>query len=144
MNSNGLWPNGYILTKTYQNSSRKIKITFNTRPNYRTRMTEFLGLVAWSLSTRPVARGGAGVQRTTPNLPKGALFATKWAKKGVLWGGLGLKGPLFVTKWAKMGFYAGRGEVQKVHFVGFRTPLKSSLATGLLSTSVGNCIVIRD
>ncbi len=40
---------------------------------------------------RPVARG---VRRTSPNLLKGPLFATKWAKNEVLWGGLGPKGPL--------------------------------------------------
>ena len=71
---------------------------------------------------------GAGVRRTTPNLPKGPLFATKLAKNGVLWGG---------------GDY-----VQKVYFLsqsglkngvlwgvlgpkGVPHPLKSSLATGL-------------
>ncbi len=40
------------------------------------------------------SQGVRGVRRTTPNLPKGRLFATKWAKNGVLWGGLGPKGPL--------------------------------------------------
>ena len=37
---------------------------------------------------------GEGGQCTTPNQPKGPLFATKWAKNGVLWGRLGPKGPL--------------------------------------------------
>ncbi len=38
---------------------------------------------------------------------EGPLFATKWAKNGVLWGGLGPKGPLFVTKWDKNGVLWG-------------------------------------
>ena len=37
--------------------------------------------VCMLVASRPVARG---VRRTTPNLPKGPLFATKWAKNGVL------------------------------------------------------------
>ena len=44
--------------------------------------------------------------------------------------GVGPKGPLFVTKWAKNGVLLG-GWVQKVHFLAFRTPLKSILATSL-------------
>ena len=37
------------------------------------------------LFARPVARVGCGgVRRTTPNLPKCPLFATKWAKNWVL------------------------------------------------------------
>ncbi len=38
------------------------------------------------VSTRPIARGdmGEGGATTTPNLPKGLLFATKWTKNGVL------------------------------------------------------------
>ncbi len=53
------------------------------------------------------SQGVRGVRRTTPNLPKGPLFATKWAKMWFYEWGLGPKGPLFVTKWAKMGFYEG-------------------------------------
>ncbi len=41
-----------------------------------------------------IARGVLGLRYTTPNLPKGPLFATKRAKNGVLRGGLGPKGPL--------------------------------------------------
>ena len=36
---------------------------------------------------RPVARGGAGGAMNPPNLPKGPLLATKWAKNGVFVGG---------------------------------------------------------
>ena len=75
----------------------------------------FLNNYATQLLAGPYSRGCGGVRRTTPSLPKG---------------------PPFATKWPKMGFY----EVQKVHFLGFRTPLKSSLATGLTS---GTKISIR-
>ncbi len=40
------------------------------------------------------SQGGAGVRRTTPNLPKGPLFGTNLAKNGVLRGRFGPKGPL--------------------------------------------------
>ncbi len=56
--------------------------------------------------SRPVARKERGV-RPLPNLPKGPLFATKWAKNGVSWGGLGQKGPLFAIKLAKNGVLWG-------------------------------------
>ena len=62
-----------------------------------------------ALRFRPVARG---VRRTTPNMPKGPLFATKWAKNGVL--REGLYRPKRSTFWC------------------FILPLKSSVATGLL------------
>ena len=32
---------------------------------------------------------GAGIRHTTPNLPKGSLLVTKWAKNEVFVGGLG-------------------------------------------------------
>ena len=53
---------------------------------------------------RPVARGrrGGGVRRTTPNLPKGPLLATKWAKN------------FFFFSCKRV----GGGEVQKVHLLG--------------------------
>ena len=57
-----------------------------------------------ALTVRPVARG---VRRTTPNLPKCPLLATKWAKNGVFVGGL--RG----VRLRKSTF-----AVQKVHFCG--------------------------
>ena len=57
-----------------------------------------------SLSNRPVARG---VGHIPPNLAKGPLLATKWAKNGVFVGGL--RGVRFKKSiWG----------VQKVHFWG--------------------------
>ena len=43
---------------------------------------------------RPVAMQGVpeGVRCTTPNLPKGPLFVTKWAKNGVFVGGFTIGG----------------------------------------------------
>ena len=71
---------------------------------------------------RPIARGCGGVMHPNPpaNLPKGPLLATKWAKNGVLVGGL--RG----VKFKKSTF-----GVQMVHFWGFRTSPDSILATGL-------------
>ena len=53
------------------------------------------------------SQGDAGMRRTTPNLPKGPLLVTKWAKNGVFVGGV--KGVRF--KKSTLG-------VWKVHFCG--------------------------
>ena len=44
---------------------------------------------------RPIAKGGAGVRRSTPNLPKGSLYSHKMDQK---WGFIG-------------------GVIQKAHFL---------------------------
>ena len=64
-----------------------------------TDVTDFTWIYFW-----PVA-GGGGVRCTTPSLPKGPLFVTKWAKNGVFC--RRVKG----------------SEVQKVHFLGQKGPL---------------------
>ena len=63
-----------------------------------------LSFIVFSLF-RPVARGGAS--HPLPNLPKGPLSVTKWAKNEVLVGGL--RG----VRFKKFTFWD-----QKVHFLG--------------------------
>ena len=46
---------------------------------------------------------GGATYLPPPNLQKGPLFATKWAKMEFYEEGLGPKSPLFDIKWAKNG-----------------------------------------
>ena len=73
------------------------------------------------LLARPVARGVQGGATHSPDLPKGPLLATKWAKNGVFVAGL--RGARFKKSTFR---------VQKLHFWGVPYPPKSILAMGLL------------
>ena len=68
----------------------------------RTRLSSSPIHTAWRIIGGQQLTHNQRVRRTTPNLSKGPLLATKWTENGVLVGGLG-------------------GEVQKVHFLGQRS-----------------------